>query len=81
MSTALATLLREAQKGRCAVCALPIEGKNEHADHDHVTGKARGLLCSKCNSGIGLLDDNVDRLLAAVEYLKNPPANQFDVFQ
>ena len=40
-------------------------------DHYHITGKIRGLLCDKCNKGIGLLEDNVQLLEKAVEYLKN----------
>ena len=40
-------------------------------DHDHVTGKVRGLLCSPCNIGLGGFKDNPESLLKAVEYLKN----------
>jgi len=38
-------------------------------DHDHVTGQFRGWLCQNCNRGIGMLDDNRDGLLEAVDYL------------
>ncbi len=41
-----------------------------HIDHCHKTGKVRGLLCSNCNTGIGLLKDDVNMLACAIEYLK-----------
>lgn len=59
----------------CAVCdCILIDGNTSpnarHLDHDHKTGKVRGVLCSRCNKGIGLFDDNVERLIQAAEYLK-----------
>ena len=59
------------QGGCCAIC-------NSHqdqlksplcVDHNHVTGKVRGLLCKPCNSGIGFLKDNKDLCLKAYGYL------------
>jgi hypothetical protein len=67
------------QEGRCAICRSKDPGghtrrKGErgefHVDHDHATGERRGLLCRKCNAGIGQLGDSVERLEAALEYLK-----------
>lgn len=60
------------QEGCCAIC-------NEHqsnleatfnVDHDHATGKIRGLLCRNCNTGIGLLQDNFQICLSAAKYLQ-----------
>lgn len=55
----------------CKICALPAEsGKNLHIDHDHKTGEIRGLLCGKCNMGLGLFNDNYELINKAIEYLK-----------
>ena len=48
----------DAPKGRLAV------------DHCHDTGEFRGLLCDKCNTAIGLLQDDISNLTAAIEYLR-----------
>lgn len=39
-------------------------------DHCHITGKVRGLLCIKCNTGIGMFNDNTELLISAYNYLK-----------
>lgn len=55
----------------CAICGvsnLPTNGAF-HLDHDHTTGKIRGILCNKCNHGLGLFMDNTDFLLRAATYL------------
>jgi len=54
----------------CEICKSPT-GPSFHIDHCHKTGKYRGLLCSNCNSGIGLFGDNPERLRAAAEYLES----------
>lgn len=60
------------QKGLCALCDNPL-GKNMkswHIDHNHKTKVIRGLLCFKCNSGLGLFNDDYILLKKALAYLK-----------
>lgn len=64
--------LLKVQGNCCAICKKPQQEqkRNFAVDHDHNTGKIRGLLCIKCNRGIGLLQDNVDIIQEAVKYLR-----------
>jgi hypothetical protein len=64
------------QKGVCLICKKPETRKNKHTgtcrlhvDHCHETGTIRGLLCSKCNFGIGNFNDNIETMQEAVRYL------------
>lgn len=61
------------QKGCCAICESKTSKTNQteffHVDHCHTTGKVRGLLCSKCNSGLGSFEDNPKFLQRAISYL------------
>lgn len=61
--------LYEKQTGRCAICFGESKIKL-CVDHNHSTGKVRGLLCKKCNSGIGLLQENTEFLYRAIKYLQ-----------
>jgi hypothetical protein len=65
--------LYESQNKACAVCEkeLPLMGKSTHIDHDHETGKIRGILCSNCNTALGLLKDNIDIILSLALYKQN----------
>ena len=56
--------------GVCAICERPAR---LFIDHDHSTGDVRGMLCNGCNSGLGMLGDNVKGVMAAVRYLETPP--------
>lgn len=62
--------LLDAQQGRCAICRTD-QMDRAHVDHDHDTGKVRGLLCGPCNQGIGLFRDEPERLEAAATYLRD----------
>jgi len=62
------------QGGVCAICGLVPSAL--YVDHDHATGKVRGLLCQKCNSGIGFLGDSLEGLEKAVAYLQNADSKE-----
>jgi len=53
----------------CEICGIK-PNKQLSYDHDHETGKFRGLLCNKCNMALGQLGDNVDGLKKAIKYLE-----------
>lgn len=60
------------QNGRCEICGCyEIElNKSLCVDHNHKTKKLRGLLCDKCNRGLGFFDDNPDLCREASKYLR-----------
>lgn len=53
----------------CEVCQTR---SSVAVDHDHVTGKVRGILCHQCNQALGLMLDRSDILRRAIEYLNKP---------
>lgn len=60
------------QDGCCKICKKHEDevSRSLHIDHCHATGRVRGLLCFKCNSLIGMAQDNVEILVNAINYLK-----------
>lgn len=70
-------LMLESQNGMCAICKMSESIKHHSTgdvqplvvDHDHKTGEVRGLLCTRCNKGIGLLMHNSQFLKNAIDYL------------
>jgi hypothetical protein len=62
--------LLEAQGGGCAVCGrVPRAGRSLHVDHNHKTGVVRGLLCFRCNAGMGQFREDPLRMADAIVYL------------
>jgi hypothetical protein len=74
--------MHDDQNGLCAICGNPEtavhDGKARSlaVDHDHETGEVRQLLCRACNSGIGHLNDDMNRVEAAFLYLKRHQATK-----
>lgn len=67
--------LYDEQDGVCAICGGKQVGRGQakntlSVDHNHTTGKIRGLLCTNCNTGIGNLKDKIELLEKAIIYLK-----------
>lgn len=81
LSLAGVSAMSERQGHKCAICGekegTVIRGQviALAVDHDHLTGAIRGLLCVKCNRGLGLFRDNPVTLQAVIGYLKNPPGD------
>ena len=66
------------QDGRCAICGIFVtlekvslaeKKKRAHLDHDHLTGKKRGILCGHCNLMLGFAQDDLKILWMAIMYL------------
>lgn len=61
-------ILVEQQNAECQICTD--SSKQLVVDHDHNTGKVRGLLCAKCNAGLGMFQDDSKLLIQAAKYLE-----------
>jgi hypothetical protein len=62
-----------AQGGVCAICGRPATQIRLLVDHNHNTGRVRGLLCYRCNTALGRLGDSVEGLERALAYLQAEP--------
>lgn len=76
-------VILEHQGGVCAVCRKPPKppkpgkkARHLHVDHDHRTGKTRGLLCFTCNFEVVGKQRDPELLRAAARYLERPPADE-----
>ena len=62
------------QKGRCAICRRKVDpnwgARQTHLDHNHLTGKVRGILCGTCNVGLGMFKESPKNLRRAAKYLE-----------
>lgn len=65
-------VIRISQDNKCAICRKE-EASLKYGlcvDHNHITGKVRGLLCRNCNCAIGMFDENINFMTSSIEYLK-----------
>ncbi len=66
--------MEAAQGGMCAICGIIPSGEGRanvlNIDHDHATGRIRGLVCPNCNHGLGKFKDSPVTLRAAADYLE-----------
>lgn len=60
------------QQNRCLICKEEFNGTpyGQQIDHDHKTGKIRGILCGKCNTLLGLAHENIEILANAISYIE-----------
>lgn len=61
----------ETQDFKCAICSKEQDNISLSIDHNHTTGKVRGLLCNSCNMALGLFQDSTRILLMAATYLES----------
>ncbi len=64
----------ETQGGLCVICQV---GEATQVDHDHSTGRVRGVLCLECNAGLGAFRDDPRLVWCAVDYLHPVPAKEW----
>ena len=52
------------------LCPICLKRAAVHVDHDHSTGRVRGILCEMCNGGLGQFRDNPETIESAIAYLE-----------
>jgi len=61
------------QDGKCAICRRPPkEGKVLCIDHNHITGRVRGLLCTPCNIWLANIDNDIETVGRILKYIQQP---------
>ena len=78
--------IKDSQNNKCKICRKPESCINHitkivrelAVDHCHDTGVVRGLLCSKCNFGVGYFDNSIEHLESAIKYLRPHEWTQVD---
>jgi len=65
-------IILQNQKNQCPICFSLLGNKKWCIDHNHKTGRLRGLLCYNCNTLLGMAQDNINTLRNAIEYLTRP---------
>jgi len=64
------------QNFKCAICnEILVPGKQTHIDHCHNSMKVRGILCHRCNTGIGLFKESIYNLKEAIKYIEKHEKN------
>lgn len=59
-----------AQGGLCKACGEPLMDGKDHVDHDHKTGRIRGILCDACNRGLGYIRESASRAEGLAQYIR-----------
>lgn len=70
--------LFESQGASCAICRETLTAETLNVDHCHASQEVRGILCNSCNRGLGSFRDNRAYLLAAIDYLSDPPGRKIE---
>jgi len=68
------------QQNKCLICNHAFsDAQHTHVDHDHITKKVRGILCSSCNCMLAFSKDNINILKSGIKYLKKSRCKQYAV--
>jgi hypothetical protein len=60
------------QNNQCTICFTPFtEEKPPNVDHCHTSGKVRSMLCTKCNTALGLVDEDPAKMKRMIDYIEN----------
>lgn len=60
----------EVDKSKCEICQVAVTERTMRIDHSYKSGAFRGILCNKCNVGLGMFHDSPEQLVRAAEYVR-----------